>query len=212
MKFILLWTEQVNEGTVTVTGRSGQATYRVNVPISVEQVSAENLGCPSNPLIVPTLTTGSVVIAPTANPIPSPTLVSDTPPGTILESGQWWKSNGVWATIDRIVLSPRSVEGYVGCYNKAFDIKFSVIFRNQTDATILFEFTKENINVRSNLAKFTMTCWDGGDTFSIGSRGEQDLTRVWYQGEIADSRVKEVFVTFSVSRAQNATWRIPIVH
>lgn len=45
MKFVLLWAEQVSEGTVTINGDSGKAIYRVNVPISVEQVSAEDLGC-----------------------------------------------------------------------------------------------------------------------------------------------------------------------
>jgi hypothetical protein len=48
MKFILLWTERVSEGTVTASGRSGQAKYRVAVPIAVEQTSAENLGCPTS--------------------------------------------------------------------------------------------------------------------------------------------------------------------
>jgi hypothetical protein len=47
MKFVLLWTEQVSEGTVTVDSQSGQATYRVSVPISVELSSAEDLGCAS---------------------------------------------------------------------------------------------------------------------------------------------------------------------
>lgn len=45
MEFVLLWTEQVREGTVTVEGKTGQATYRVNVPIAVEQASAKALGC-----------------------------------------------------------------------------------------------------------------------------------------------------------------------
>lgn len=45
MKFVLLWKEKVSEGTVTATGHSGQATYRVSVPISVEQASAEVLDC-----------------------------------------------------------------------------------------------------------------------------------------------------------------------
>ncbi len=67
MKFTLLWTEKVNEGTVTIEGKTGQATYRVSVPISVQQVSAENLGClETSP---PTLTTPQIAaVSPTMPP------------------------------------------------------------------------------------------------------------------------------------------------
>lgn len=70
MEFILLWKEKVSEGTVTASGHSGQATYRVSVPIAVEQVSAENLGCPG---ATPTATSTPKTSKPvnTASPLPS---------------------------------------------------------------------------------------------------------------------------------------------
>ena len=67
MKFTLLWTERIKEGTVTASGHSGQATYRVSVPISVEQESAENLGCPVATLNPPT---GTPTLTSTATPAP----------------------------------------------------------------------------------------------------------------------------------------------
>jgi hypothetical protein len=75
MKFILLWAEKVREGTVTVEGQDGQATYRVSVPISVELVSAEDMECPSTP-VPPTFTPASV---PTSSPTPAPEPAPPTP-------------------------------------------------------------------------------------------------------------------------------------
>ena len=45
MEFVLGWTEQSWIGVVTTQGKSGQATYRVNVPIAVELISSRDLGC-----------------------------------------------------------------------------------------------------------------------------------------------------------------------
>ncbi len=76
MEFILLWTEKVSEGSVTVSGNSGEATYHVSVPISVEQASANDLGCGntntntdtnSNPPVLPTPTT--IIVIPTDPPL-----------------------------------------------------------------------------------------------------------------------------------------------
>lgn len=57
MEFIVRWTEQVRAGNVTVNGKTG--TYTVNIPIAVEQVSGNDLGCPGGvqpiaPVIEPT--------------------------------------------------------------------------------------------------------------------------------------------------------------
>ena len=78
MKFILLWTERVSEGTVTASGQSDQATYRVSVPIAVEQVSAENLGCSTDILDLPTATSAAIpTLVNTASASPSPELEAD---------------------------------------------------------------------------------------------------------------------------------------
>lgn len=43
MEFILRWSEDVHSGNVTVNGATGN--YEVRVPVSVEQVSSQDLGC-----------------------------------------------------------------------------------------------------------------------------------------------------------------------
>lgn len=76
MEFVLLWTEKLSEGIVTVSGKSGEASYRVSVPISVEQTSAKDLGCQdvnftttaNNPII---LTPTPIVVLATEPPFGS---------------------------------------------------------------------------------------------------------------------------------------------
>ena len=73
MKFVLLWTEKVREGTVTVVGQSGQATYQVSVPISVELSSAEDIGCLTSTPETPTPTQPPTpTLTPTSTPTPVP--------------------------------------------------------------------------------------------------------------------------------------------
>ncbi|MBI4739132.1 hypothetical protein HY772_06255 [Candidatus Woesearchaeota archaeon] len=72
MEFILLWTEDVKTGTVTVEGKSGQATYQVNTPISVELSSSKDLRCGGS------LTQLTTQPAPTPIPIPTSTKVPPT--------------------------------------------------------------------------------------------------------------------------------------
>ena len=49
MEFILKWFEQVSEGSITANGRVG--SYKVQVPVSVEQISSRDLGCKLGPPI-----------------------------------------------------------------------------------------------------------------------------------------------------------------
>lgn len=48
MEFNLKWTEKTWVGIVTAQGKDGQANYKVSVPISVELVSSQDLGCGSS--------------------------------------------------------------------------------------------------------------------------------------------------------------------
>jgi hypothetical protein len=47
MEFILRWSEDVHAGNVTVSGVTG--TYEAHVPIAVEQVASQDLGCNVSP-------------------------------------------------------------------------------------------------------------------------------------------------------------------
>lgn len=71
MKFVLLWTEQVSEGTVTVSGYSGQATYRVSIPISVQQTSAVDMGCLATPSISSSTVATPIPVLPEVNNLTS---------------------------------------------------------------------------------------------------------------------------------------------
>ena len=51
MEFVLRWTEQTWIGSITANGSSG--TYNVHVPVSVEQVSGQDLGCGGAVPVVP---------------------------------------------------------------------------------------------------------------------------------------------------------------
>jgi hypothetical protein len=53
MEFQIEWTEKTWIGIVTAQGKDGQASYKVSVPISVELISSQNLGCDSTSNNVP---------------------------------------------------------------------------------------------------------------------------------------------------------------
>lgn len=48
MEFDILWTEKTWIGIVTEQGKDGQGNYKVSVPISVELISSQDLGCGTN--------------------------------------------------------------------------------------------------------------------------------------------------------------------
>lgn len=54
MEFILRWSEDVHAGNVTVDGTTGN--YEVRVPVAVEQVSSQDLGCNGNAQSIETAT------------------------------------------------------------------------------------------------------------------------------------------------------------
>jgi hypothetical protein len=62
MEFNLKWTEKTWIGIVTAQGKDGQANYKVSVPISVELVNSQDLGCG---------TSNIVPVNPTNPPIPT---------------------------------------------------------------------------------------------------------------------------------------------
>jgi hypothetical protein len=77
MEFVIRWSEEVRAGNVTVDGSTGN--YEVRIPISVEQISSQDLGnCPQNSGLNP-----NVQPTPVINPEP----VQQQPSGDCQESG-----------------------------------------------------------------------------------------------------------------------------
>jgi len=62
MEFVLRWKEDVHAGNVIINGETG--TYTVNIPIAVEQVSGQDLGCSGNAPIPPSATQSPINTAP----------------------------------------------------------------------------------------------------------------------------------------------------
>jgi len=61
MEFTIRWTEKTWIGFVTSQEQISQASYKVSVPISVELVSNQDLGCPQNTGIKPVNTSTAIV-------------------------------------------------------------------------------------------------------------------------------------------------------
>jgi hypothetical protein len=85
MEFVLRWSEDLHSGNVTVNGKTG--SYVVKVPVSVEQISTQDLGCNTtvqNPSPIPTQSVDLPAV-PSSNERPSNIAVQSggqfTPPG-----------------------------------------------------------------------------------------------------------------------------------
>lgn len=64
MEFVLRWSEEVHAGNVIVNGSTG--TYKANIPVAVEQVASQDLGCSGSvqipaPVIQPTINSDSSI-------------------------------------------------------------------------------------------------------------------------------------------------------
>ena len=223
MKFVLLWTEQVNEGTATANGHSGEASYRVNVPISVEQSSAEDLGCP-NSETQPTdgfLATPTVYV--TIPPPPTAAPSQDTPEGTVLEVGQTWQQGGAELTLTDIEFHPARDDFYGQLYTAW---KFTNISPND----IILTFDHSNFAAQTNLGNqlkvlgfYNESFWcdnvevvvKSGDTFDFsdmcgpGSSGYKLPIVV----NLGNKQITEVIVSaIGISSITGAKWKIPIFH
>lgn len=66
MEFVLRWKEEVRAGNVIADGKTG--TYTVKIPIAVEQVSSQDLGCSGNAPIPSSATQSPVNTAPPSSP------------------------------------------------------------------------------------------------------------------------------------------------
>ncbi len=221
MKFVLLWTEQVNEGVVTVNGYSGQATYRVSVPISVEQVSAENLGCSENS--TDQTNSGSATEAPTINnsptSIPPDVSVQDTPNGTILDPEMAWHTSG-----SELILKNTELDNFN--YDWGNVIVFELIFINQKPNDISFKYMLgSNISAVDNYGNTLKLVYSAFGSYAVGCDQEDrnvkagDLTNLSCTDKFAvvvdtgNPNITEAIITVSnISSINKAQWRIPIYH
>jgi hypothetical protein len=222
MKFVLLWTEQVNGGTITATSHSGQETYKVSVPISVEQSSAEDLGCPkigsqSAQPVPQEATQVPTVVLPQASPTNPVSL--DTPPGSILNVGEYWRQNNISLILD----------------NSSFDMKrscagFDFDLTNNTDHDLILTIVLSQFAVKDNTGRIWkpralshyVYCGDPGPwndsqistSIAPGKSFWDAAYSSWivsFDGPLTDPKVTDLYVSANgLSQFTNATWDIPI--
>jgi len=213
MKFVLLWTEQVNEGTVTANGYSGYATYHVSVPISVEQVSAEDLGCPNSstdqPIAGNTLESPTQVVMPTATLLIIPT---STPSGPTIAASDTWSQDGIDVFLDQLRVNTDGISGYV-------------VVSNQTGQSLMFDVDSRNFSLTDNLGNLgdlylrnrifdiqqILIAGDGASKLEAGEKMSIDMT---FTGlNFGNSSVTyAVLAIKELSRATNVRWQIVIPH
>jgi len=213
MKFVLLWTEQVNEGTVTANGYSGYATYHVSVPISVEQVSAEDLGCPNSstdqPIAGNTLESPTQVVMPTATLLIIPT---STPSGPTIAASDTWSQDGIDVFLDQLRVNSDGISGYV-------------VVSNQTGQSLMFDVDSRNFSLTDNLGNLgdlylrnrifdiqqILIAGDGASKLEAGEKMSIDMT---FTGlNFGNSSVTyAVLAIKELSRATNVRWQIVIPH
>lgn len=133
MEFLIEWTEKTWIGIVTAQGKNGQADYKVSVPISVELISSQNLGCVSTSNSVPTN-------PPTSSPSTSTqnTLVSTDTPLPLLETTEtpnwaiifeyrfpagFWSAGTHEYTLDSVC---PNLEGLSGSWTNTFNVSTNV--------------------------------------------------------------------------------------
>lgn len=105
MEFILRWSEDVRAGNVTVNGSSGN--YEVHVPVSVEQVSSQDLGhCDGNTQTEPTSAPSSAEIQPTVNSNNN----IESRPDTLIRYDEIYSQND-WCTLWNALIDDNLVRG-----------------------------------------------------------------------------------------------------
>lgn len=90
-------------------------------------------------IVTATSPPSSATPLPTSTTIPSPTSKPNTPAGSILEVGEWWKKDGVWVRMREYEITDSG------------GVWIILEFWNKTDGTILFSWnTSGNLSLRDN--------------------------------------------------------------
>ena len=143
----------------------------------------------------------------------------NTIPGSILETGDSWKQNGVRLRLEGVHFRPTDE-----CVTLSFN------FFNDTDHVVVVTIEEEDFSARDNLDRRwrLITISEGGtscregwiselsDAVAAGERFRTtgyDAWAVSFAGFLTDTSVNEVIVTIDgLSQISNARWRIPIYH
>lgn len=144
----------------------------------------------------------------TATPLLSPTESANTPPGSVLEVGEWWKEDGVWMKADYEVSDKGRLYIYLELWNKTgntlmFDWRASRDFLLTDNTNHRYEFKEEWANPQK-------------EVFEVNERRELPSYLYWFTATTSDDHFFDASVTdmhFTVvelSHISNATWHISL--
>lgn len=157
MEIILRWTEQTWVGSITANGSSG--TYNVHVPVSVEQVSSQDLGCGGSAPIVPNN-------PPTATPYVAPPVQvhSTTSPSQLLSDGDTAYGDGLSLKVTVICI----VCGSDVTWDPLLNVKF-VLTNTSSKSIIIPKFGGEDpyvsLDTGEKLYSWTSIGWCDRENF-----------------------------------------------
>jgi hypothetical protein len=161
---------------------------------------------------IPPTQTPFIIIA-TATPVPTSTAPENTPPGTVLATGETWKQDGLYLTLDKVELGLT--------YYNAGTVEPEFVVENRTGEVINFEFNTRNVViVANNGIRFERS--EGSDCtlryrLDMGETFSTIFDCPWkiddYYGNYFDPSVDYLLVTVSnFGRIDEAKWKIPITH
>jgi hypothetical protein len=228
MEFTLEWTMEERVGTVAKDGQAAtKAGYRYLIPTYVQIRSQKDLGgcAGASPSTLPAPSASKVtppIQPPTATPLPAPTPLADTPPGTILEVGQTWRQGGVELRLVKTEVYPKGLLVQFRLTNlEPYDKALRYSPDNFSAVDNRSQRVPAGFNLCGGCFYFTQDCPPATEVLhakgSIGlgiSCETGDWTdTVALRVDTADSSINMVTITVSgISSVSGARWRIPLYH
>lgn len=175
----------------------------------------------TQPVIVVVVTATPVpqpMAPPTATPVPAP-ISLDTPAGSVLSVGQYWRQEDVGLVLKQVAFDPE-----YSCVATSFDLD-NYGRQDIVTAITLGQFTAVDNTGRAWVAKaislYTYCRYQGGSSLSqlsvvigAGDSFWQGGYTAWYislEGPLSDSRVTSLTVTVNgLSRVRSAKWLVTI--
>lgn len=151
----------------------------------------------------------------TNTPIPLPTALPDTPPGSILEVGQTWRQGEVEVTLTDVIIKVDSIFFQLKfASNKPYDISI----RYSSNDFTASDNRGRSLKVRAfddHLNYIWYECSAITKRVPSGQSTDLKCDRDWFGVTVdtAEATVTEiVFAVLNISSINNARWRIPIYH